>query len=826
MPRLFLQCFAILLLLSASIAPSAFAAAPSHMLVEGVLTSAGGNPAADGSYKLTFAIYAADKGGSASWVEGPLDVTVTSGRFVAELGMASPIDAGMLAGLSQQWLGVQVGAEPELPRQRIAAVPFAMAAGAATSLSCTGCVGADQIANGGVAAAKVGFNFAGSSTKGGPASDLECTGCVSVAEMKFDGDVDLGGNALKAGNATFSGDVAAKTVTAQSFLGDGSKLTGIKTPAGSCSKAGEVVKGIAADGSLVCVTPTATVSNDSISTATNGVISNVFNDVFTAPTKGIVIPDNTGASANSDIAIPDLGLARDLKINVKVANSDLAGVSMVLLPPDDKAKGWTLCDPCGEVDAKNLDVTYTLKNPPKSGDMGKWIDANAKGTWTLKVLDASFCIPQKPGNSVLCDLVNKTDGTIVDWSIDIETLSNKKVHDPNGALYARVLTAGDEALADTKAIEVDTKTALPALIAQAWVYDTGKKSWQQAATGVDTVGSCTACGSGKDGDYKPTSSAGLAGKTYEFKDVVIPKGVTIKVTGSTPLYIKATGKVEIFGVLDLSGGDAVDSYPGSNGCAQTACSVAGTAVAGGGAGGYGCYSGAGTTNGTAGSGPGAGGGAIYCGGYGAGGGGGSYGTQGSNGVSGASGCTVGNAGTTYLGVHGGNLQGGSGGGAGSYGTATNAGGAGGGGGGGAVKIDAAEIVVAGSLLANGGRGGHQRNSCDGGAGGGGSGGGIWLRAGKVDLTGGTVSAKGGAAGDAFQPEASDGGDGGAGGDGRIQIDVTAPVIGTTSPTYKAGSSADLGTTLNRFSIEQPTPGLVRLTNTSGKTQNVRLVVTF
>ena len=126
MSRTLRLLFAIVLLLSMSSVAPAFASAPSHMLIYGVLTSAGGNPAADGSYKLTFSIYAADTGGSAAWVEGPLDVTVTSGRFVAQLGMSTPVDAGALAALPQQWLAIQVGADPELPRQRMAAVPFAM----------------------------------------------------------------------------------------------------------------------------------------------------------------------------------------------------------------------------------------------------------------------------------------------------------------------------------------------------------------------------------------------------------------------------------------------------------------------------------------------------------------------------------------------------------------------------------------------------------------------------------------------------------------------------------------------------------------------------
>ena len=68
--------------------------------------------------------------------------------------------------------------------------------GAATGLACTNCistgmiqagaVGSAAIADGSVAAADVGFNYAGSSSKGGPASSaaaLSCSGCISGAHV-------------------------------------------------------------------------------------------------------------------------------------------------------------------------------------------------------------------------------------------------------------------------------------------------------------------------------------------------------------------------------------------------------------------------------------------------------------------------------------------------------------------------------------------------------------------------------------------------------------------------------------------------------------------
>jgi hypothetical protein len=52
-------------------------------------------------------------------------------------------------------------------------------------------------------------------------------------------------------------------------------------------------------------------------------------------------------------------------------------------------------------------------------------------------MDTSFCIKQAPGNTALCDLDNKIDGAIETWSIEIATLSDKKVQ-VGGALLFHV----------------------------------------------------------------------------------------------------------------------------------------------------------------------------------------------------------------------------------------------------------------------------------------------------------------------------------------------------------------------------------------------------
>ncbi len=418
-------------------ASPALAAVPTTLAVEGALTSAGGGPVTDGTYPLTFTLYESATSKAVLWVEGPANIPVKAGRFAYVLGASKPLTAATLTKAKAAWLEVTVATNPPLPRKQLHATAYALAAAEAAKLACTGCVSGSQLANGGISAAKVGFNFAASKTKGGPALDLACTGCVSVSELKFDGDLDLGGNSLKAKNGTFSGDVAAATVTANSFVGDGSKLSGIQTPAGTCKTAGEVVKGINADGSLQCVKamdPSA-LPKDGLNEISNDLLSNQFIDTVASTKKKIPIPDNTGANANSLIQFPDIGTSQAFSISVHVENTDLSKVAMQVLPPDDKKTGWVLCDPCGKKDEKVFKKTYSPQAKPKSGDIAKWVGANPKGLWNLSVQDTSFCVPQAPGNKVYCNTTAKTDGWIADWSVQIQTLSNKKV-EAKGLLVA------------------------------------------------------------------------------------------------------------------------------------------------------------------------------------------------------------------------------------------------------------------------------------------------------------------------------------------------------------------------------------------------------
>lgn len=412
---------AIILMVGAlALQPVAHAAVPSFTTIEGVLTSTGGGPAADGTYDMGFALFPTKQALKATWSEGPTKVVVKNGQFSHQLGSLKALDTKLLKGMNQAWVRITIGTGTALPPTRLGAVPFAMVA---SQLACTGCVSAQSLDNNSVSAAKVNFNYAGSTTKGGAAKDLACTGCVSVSEMKFDGNIDLAGNSFKAKNGTFTGDLVATNMVAVSLAGDGSKLTNIKIPPAEC-KSGLVMRGVAADGSFICVKGGGA-SSDGLSALSNGLLSNQFAE----QTKGLamVIPDATGADAAASLTVPDWGLVQALRIHVKLENSDLSKIRIRLFPPNDKKVGLLLCDPCGAADAKALDTVWPTKTKLKSGDLSKWVGKNAKGSWTLSVTDSAFCVVQKPGNKALCDLTKKTDGKVIDWDIQIDTLSTKKV---------------------------------------------------------------------------------------------------------------------------------------------------------------------------------------------------------------------------------------------------------------------------------------------------------------------------------------------------------------------------------------------------------------
>lgn len=104
-------------------AGSAGAAVPQLINYQGLLTDADGVPL-EGSYDLTFQIYPLSGSQHSMWSETHEDVLVSGGIFSVILGETHPLPPAVFAS-DQRWLGVTVGADPEIaPRLRMTSVPW------------------------------------------------------------------------------------------------------------------------------------------------------------------------------------------------------------------------------------------------------------------------------------------------------------------------------------------------------------------------------------------------------------------------------------------------------------------------------------------------------------------------------------------------------------------------------------------------------------------------------------------------------------------------------------------------------------------------------
>jgi cysteine-rich repeat protein len=378
----------------------ATAAVPVTIAIHGQLTTSGGGAAVDGDYTLAFSLYKQKASAQPSWTESA-KVSVKSGRFFHTLGSIKPLSPAVVDGANSKWFGVKVGQDAELARQPLHAVAAALRAGVAEGLACSGCV----------KPASVGFTYAGSLTKGGPALDLACTGCVSVAELKFDGNMDLGSHNLAAKDGTFTGKLVANFIAAKELIGDGSKLTGVQITGGTCKK-DQAVGGVKPDGSVICVAAGGA-SNKTL----GGMLTTVFTEKAKVTGLPIAIPDNTGAPALAQAYYDQVGTAMTIAVKVTIKNSDLGSLRIVLLPPDDKKVGLTVCDPCGKKGAKDYAVTLTEASKLAKGSLSASIGKSLAGSWTLQVMDTSYCAASDPANKGICDAPKKIDGAISNFEV-------------------------------------------------------------------------------------------------------------------------------------------------------------------------------------------------------------------------------------------------------------------------------------------------------------------------------------------------------------------------------------------------------------------------
>jgi hypothetical protein len=119
---------------------------------QGRLADASGTPIND-TVSLTFALYEAETGSTAVWSESHGAVPVSDGLFSVRLGQIAPLSTDLLT--ENLWLEIQVDTDPPMtPREKLAAVPYAMQAKTALTVL-DGSITTEKIADGAVTSAKL-----------------------------------------------------------------------------------------------------------------------------------------------------------------------------------------------------------------------------------------------------------------------------------------------------------------------------------------------------------------------------------------------------------------------------------------------------------------------------------------------------------------------------------------------------------------------------------------------------------------------------------------------------------------------------------------------
>lgn len=424
----------------------ALAAVPQATTVEGALTTTGGGPVADGAYDLTFALYTEEVGGEPVWTEGPTELQVTGGLFHHRLGSVVALDAATVA--QAGFLTVQVGSEPAMARKPLTSVVQALRASGAATITCSGCIAPEAVKADDLAI------FAKSSSlaklaKSGDYADVDGAVDVSIfaktadlAAVAFSGaysDVqgtpDLGALALASDlqNYAKSADLGdyAKTADLHAFATSGSYADLSGTPTlpvvGKACGTNLVVAGFTAEGELDCVQGTpAKLEGDDLSVVSNGAMTNVFVDTVSSAKVPLAIPDNNPVGVYDSITVPDLGLAQKLTVSIKLANSDISGLTINLFDPNNTL--YKLYDK-GAKSGGAIDTSYPTPTLPVSGDLTTWVGKNPKGNWFLQVIDTKFTN-------------NTTDGAVSAWSVQIQTMSNKKIEIAGDLIIDGKLTLG------------------------------------------------------------------------------------------------------------------------------------------------------------------------------------------------------------------------------------------------------------------------------------------------------------------------------------------------------------------------------------------------
>ena len=382
------------------------AAVPLIVPVQAALTTSAGGGAPDGIYQVTFTLLDG-AAGKILWTEGPTALTAKGGIVGWALGSKTPLTQSLLNG--ERWLQLQIGIDPAVPAVQLQATPYAIRAALAEELDCSGCVKAGHLDPAALQA------YAKTADLGGFAKATDLSEYVKAASL-----------AKVAGTGSFTDLLDKPKLADVATTGSYGDLTNTPVMAqlGKACGTGLVMRGIKADGSYDCVTGStdaASLPKDGLDEVSNGLLTNQFMEVAPSLKTPMDIPDGLAAGAIDALDVPDFGIATNLTVTIDVANSDMSKVRITLYDPTGVA--YKLYDQNGT--GKTLTATYPTPTKMVLGDFSAWVGKNPKGTWSTNVAD-------------LANGGAKYDGKLNSWSMQVYTLSSKKVAASGAILLANL----------------------------------------------------------------------------------------------------------------------------------------------------------------------------------------------------------------------------------------------------------------------------------------------------------------------------------------------------------------------------------------------------
>lgn len=132
----------------------AFLEAQASLSIQGILKKSNGVAVEDGTYNITFKLYAAPVGGSALWTETQSGVEVSSGIYSTILGNTTTLNVPFN---QVYYLGVTIGSSELTPRIQLTSAPYALSLiGVTNQFPSSGLILADSVKVNGSVLAKGG----------------------------------------------------------------------------------------------------------------------------------------------------------------------------------------------------------------------------------------------------------------------------------------------------------------------------------------------------------------------------------------------------------------------------------------------------------------------------------------------------------------------------------------------------------------------------------------------------------------------------------------------------------------------------------------------